>query len=311
MGLTLKQRTQIQHRAAESRREQMQLCRMMSPLRVPLLCTLLSLVTTGNSQKDDDWREIISQPGTDVLLPIRHPIPPNPTEECLNLRVVWKYTGNSADQRNMRRAECKTCAGSEDDATCQVTGGNEASSNYGTSRNGSLILYNVSRDYEGNYTASIFHKSTTEIIYQRYYMLHYTLRVRDPLSGISVNVSCLPDGSAEALCWVHSGSHPQYSWTLDGRSVSIHSWTTLPPRSSGTLRCEVTNGISHVSESIYVSCPGPPAVTWKSWGHLLSPVAVCVLYTVLLCCIISDFWTLRDTETQTDDSETLNCCCVA
>ncbi|XP_040190062.1 uncharacterized protein LOC120921619 isoform X2 [Rana temporaria] len=77
-----------------------------------------------------------------------------------------------------------------------------------------------------------------------------------PLSDITVTSSCLPDGSAVAECSV-KGSDPRYSWSLDGRSVSSHSRVTLPPPVSGTLRCDVTNQINHLSRSINIFCPVP------------------------------------------------------
>ncbi|XP_073473685.1 cell adhesion molecule CEACAM2-like [Aquarana catesbeiana] len=77
-----------------------------------------------------------------------------------------------------------------------------------------------------------------------------------PLSDITVTSSCLPDGSAVAECLVN-GSDPQYSWSLDGRSVSSHSRVTLPPPVSGTLRCDVTNQINNLSRSINISCAVP------------------------------------------------------
>ncbi|XP_077335687.1 uncharacterized protein LOC143981587 [Lithobates pipiens] len=77
-----------------------------------------------------------------------------------------------------------------------------------------------------------------------------------PLSDITVTVSCLPDGSAEAECSV-KGSDPRYSWSLDGRSVSSHRQVTLPPPVSGTLHCDVTNQINNLSRSINIFCPVP------------------------------------------------------
>ncbi|XP_073473683.1 uncharacterized protein [Aquarana catesbeiana] len=77
-----------------------------------------------------------------------------------------------------------------------------------------------------------------------------------PLSDITMNSSCLPDGSAVAECSV-KGSDPRYSWSLDGRSISSHSRVTLPPPVSGTLHCDVTNQINNLSRSINISCAVP------------------------------------------------------
>ncbi|XP_073473677.1 uncharacterized protein [Aquarana catesbeiana] len=77
-----------------------------------------------------------------------------------------------------------------------------------------------------------------------------------PLSDITMNSSCLPDGSAVAECSV-KGSDPRYSWSLDGRSISSHSRVTLPPPVSGTLRCDVTNQINNLNRSINIFCAVP------------------------------------------------------
>ncbi|XP_077326729.1 uncharacterized protein LOC143961338 [Lithobates pipiens] len=74
-----------------------------------------------------------------------------------------------------------------------------------------------------------------------------------PLSDITVNHTCFPDGSAEAECSV-KGSDPRYSWSLDGRSVSSHRRVTLHPPVSGTLHCDVINTINNLSRSINIFC---------------------------------------------------------
>ncbi|XP_018430174.1 PREDICTED: uncharacterized protein LOC108802820 [Nanorana parkeri] len=77
-----------------------------------------------------------------------------------------------------------------------------------------------------------------------------------PLSDIAVSSSCLPDGSAEAVCSVR-GSDPCYSWRFNEESKSKESRVTLPPPVSGTLRCDVTNQINNLSTSINISCTVP------------------------------------------------------
>ncbi|XP_077335618.1 uncharacterized protein LOC143981550 [Lithobates pipiens] len=77
-----------------------------------------------------------------------------------------------------------------------------------------------------------------------------------PLSNITVNHTCFPNGSAEAECSV-KGSDPRYSWSLDGRSVSSHRWVNLHPPVSGTLHCDVINTINNLSSSINIFCAVP------------------------------------------------------
>ncbi|KAM5127116.1 uncharacterized protein ACMZJ9_020884, partial [Mantella aurantiaca] len=77
-----------------------------------------------------------------------------------------------------------------------------------------------------------------------------------PLSAIAVNSNCLLNGSAIAVCSV-KGSDPRYSWQFNGNIVSLHSQVILLPPVSGTLRCDVTNKINTISESINVSCAVP------------------------------------------------------
>ncbi|PIO16128.1 hypothetical protein AB205_0054870, partial [Aquarana catesbeiana] len=120
-----------------------------------------------------------------------------------------------------------------------------------------------------------------------------------PLSDITVSSSCLPDGSAVAVCLVN-GSDPRYSWSLDGRSVSSDSWITLPPPVSGTLHCDVTNQINNLSRSINISCAESRSGMWSGWGHLLSHCVMCVFNTALLIYIVTDLRKMKNEKNRSE-----------
>ncbi|XP_040190063.1 uncharacterized protein LOC120921619 isoform X3 [Rana temporaria] len=220
---------------------------LLCPLRALLLCPLRvlllwALLYPGTGNVPSVQEEIFTRPGSDLLLPIRrHLTLTHPdTKRCDG--IVWRFT-DPTEYYGTTIFIHRGCTLRKYE--------NALFPNMKISENGSLIISNVTPENDRIYRVDIYN-STGDIIQKDYYSVH----VEVPLSDITVTSSCLPDGSAVAECSV-KGSDPRYSWSLDGRSVSSHSRVTLPPPVSGTLRCDVTNQINHLSRSINIFCPVP------------------------------------------------------
>ncbi|XP_063806637.1 uncharacterized protein LOC134988659 isoform X1 [Pseudophryne corroboree] len=225
----------------------------MWSLCVPLLCVLMPL---GQGESPGDQRDIIiARLGSNVTLSMRHTVTINHqgTQKCDVFD--WRYRDVTARTGSYSSAQYRLA----DNIRCTLNIGNGTSfHNYNVSEDGNLTLYNVTRENAGDYTVTVTTRSTGATIITA----NYTLHVQAPLSQAAANFSCFPDGSAKASCWVGEGSDPDYSWSLDGRSVqgrsiSGYSQISLPPPVSVTLRCNVRNKISDTNTSVVISCPVP------------------------------------------------------
>ncbi|XP_077324234.1 hemicentin-1-like [Lithobates pipiens] len=149
-------------------------------------------------------------------------------------------------QNGSAKISCRVEEGSKPNIRLSVIGGSQR--NYSVSANNITAIVEPSGPW--NITCTVMNRLNQSEISQA----GVTCPV--PLSDITMNHTCFPNGSAEAECSV-KGSDPRYSWSLDGRSVSSHRRVTLPPPVSGTLHCDVTNQINNLSRSINISCPVP------------------------------------------------------
>ncbi|XP_059201670.1 uncharacterized protein LOC131981414 [Centropristis striata] len=83
-----------------------------------------------------------------------------------------------------------------------------------------------------------------------------------PVSSVRLDPECLSQGEMRVSCSSEGGDSPQYSWTLDGRTLrdaellSGNTETksiTLKQHVSGQLVCSVRNDVSRVSEEEKIS----------------------------------------------------------
>ena len=90
-----------------------------------------------------------------------------------------------------------------------------------------------------------------------------------PVSSVLLVSECLSQGQMRVSCSSEGGDSPQYSWTLDGLTLtdaellSGNTETnniTLKQHVSGTLVCSVRNDVSSVSKEEKISDCG-------EWGH--------------------------------------------
>ncbi|XP_026214033.1 fasciclin-2-like isoform X2 [Anabas testudineus] len=122
-----------------------------------------------------------------------------------------------------------------------------------TPSNGTLRMNNLRRNYSGEYTLKITNENGEISARQT---LH--LFIQAPVSSVLLDSECLSEGQMRVSCSSKGGDSPQYSWTLDGRTLtdaellSGNTETniiTLKQHVSGHLVCSVRNKVSHVSSS--------------------------------------------------------------
>ncbi|CAI5652000.1 hemicentin-1-like [Oreochromis niloticus] len=114
--------------------------------------------------------------------------------------------------------------------------------------NGTFRLNYLSRNDSGNYSLITFNSDGKASDEQT---LH--LFVQAPVSSVLLVSECLSQGERRVSCSSEGGDSPQYSWTLDGRTLtdaellSVNNETnsiTLKQHVSGRLVCSVRNNVS-------------------------------------------------------------------
>ncbi|XP_033989899.1 uncharacterized protein LOC117485453 [Trematomus bernacchii] len=94
------------------------------------------------------------------------------------------------------------------------------------------------------------------------------LTIQAPVSSVRLASECLSQGEKRVSCSSGGGDSPQYSWTLDGRSLtdtellSVNTETnsiTLRQHVSGAVACSVKNNVSsndkeEISNCVFINC---------------------------------------------------------
>ncbi|KAM4701785.1 Fc receptor-like protein 5 isoform 2-T2 [Discoglossus pictus] len=217
---------------------------------VPLLCALVS-VTKGDCPGDTGHTELVTSPGSNIVLPVGFSVRKNPRDPKTCDQITWKKRASGLTTRLVT------------DRNCTVT--YDPGHHYKVSGNGSLEINNVTREDAGNYTVEVY-TSTGGKLYCKVFILH----VQDPVSRPSLNVSCLTDGSALILCNVLEGTDPTYRWAVNGLNLQGYSsswWNVthnqLHITSPGqyNVSCFVRNRVSERQNITgAVSCPAPLSV---------------------------------------------------
>ncbi|XP_044210447.1 uncharacterized protein LOC122984182 [Thunnus albacares] len=103
-----------------------------------------------------------------------------------------------------------------------------------------------------------------------------------PVSSVLLDSECLSQGETRVSCSSEGGDSPQYSWTLDGHTLtdaqllSGNNETnniTLKQDVSGLLVCSVRNHVSNVSKGekistcgfIFINCTLPDGTNISQW----------------------------------------------
>ncbi|XP_039872449.1 T-cell surface antigen CD2 isoform X6 [Simochromis diagramma] len=123
--------------------------------------------------------------------------------------------------------------------------------------NGTFRLNNLSSNDSGNYSLKTFDsdgKSSGQRTLQ--------LFIQAPVSSVLLLSECLSQGEMKVSCSSEEGDSPQYSWTLDGRTLTDaellsgnneSNIITLKQHVSGRLACSVRNNVSK-EERISTCC---------------------------------------------------------
>ncbi|XP_025767835.1 hepatocyte cell adhesion molecule-like isoform X2 [Oreochromis niloticus] len=157
--------------------------------------------------------------------------------------------------------------------------------------NGTFRLSNLKRNDSGSYTLQTFNsdgRTSGEWTLQ--------LFIQAPVSSVLLVSECLSQGERRVSCSSEGGDSPQYSWTLDGRTLtdaellSVNNETniiTLKQHVSGCLVCSVRNNVSNVSKEQKISTCGAgllPLVFLPVIGGVISAVVIFLFVGVAVIC---------------------------
>ncbi|XP_028444960.1 uncharacterized protein LOC114562631 isoform X2 [Perca flavescens] len=135
-----------------------------------------------------------------------------------------------------------------------------ANRSFFTPSNGTFRINNLSWTDGGEYELEI---SDSDGLVSEQRTLQLTIQA--PVSSVLLVSECLSQGEMRVSCSSGGGDSPQYSWTLDGRTLtdaellSGNTETnsiTLKQKVSGRLVCSVRNQVSNVSEEKTISTCG-------------------------------------------------------
>ncbi|KAK2904099.1 hypothetical protein Q8A73_010756 [Channa argus] len=135
-----------------------------------------------------------------------------------------------------------------------------------TPSDGTFRINNLSRNDGGEYDLQIFNSNGEKSPLQN---LQFSIQA--PVSSVLLVSECLSQGEMRVSCSSEGGDSPQYSWTLDGHTLtdaellSGNNETnsiTLKQQVSGNLVCSVRNHVSSVSKEektpdcgfIFINC---------------------------------------------------------
>ncbi|KAM6923975.1 hepatic and glial cell adhesion molecule-like [Xenentodon cancila] len=123
--------------------------------------------------------------------------------------------------------------------------------------NGTFLINNLIRNDSGQYTLEVFDldgritgNKTLQLV------------VEAPVSSVLLVSECLSEGQMKVSCSSDGGDSPQYSWTLDGHTLTDSELLSgaadtniiiLKQNVSGRLVCSVRNHISRVSKEQMIS----------------------------------------------------------
>ncbi|CAI5652007.1 unnamed protein product [Oreochromis niloticus] len=144
---------------------------------------------------------------------------------------------------------------------------------------GTFRINNLSSTDSGKYTLETFDsdgKSSSEWTLQ--------LFIQAPVSSVLLLSECLSQGEMRVSCSSEGGDSPQYSWTLDGRTLtdaellSGNNETniiTLKQHVSGRLVCSVRNNVSNVPKEeristcgfIFINCTSVNGTKISEWVY--------------------------------------------
>ncbi|XP_034545151.1 uncharacterized protein LOC117816882 isoform X1 [Notolabrus celidotus] len=130
-----------------------------------------------------------------------------------------------------------------------------------TPNNGTFRINNLSRDDGGQYSGTAYlNSSGTNPVTRTLQLI-----IQAPVSSVQLVPECQSQGEMRVSCSSGGGDSPQYSWTLDGKTLtgtqllsgnSESQNITLKQDVSGQLKCTVRNHISSVPGEKMISTCG-------------------------------------------------------
>ncbi|XP_017279597.2 T-cell surface antigen CD2-like isoform X2 [Kryptolebias marmoratus] len=120
--------------------------------------------------------------------------------------------------------------------------------------NGTFRINNLSRNDSGEYKLVIFDSNGTETGQRTLQML-----IQAPVSSVQLVSECSSQGHMKVSCSSEGGDSPQYSWTLDGHTLTDSELLfrnnetniiVLRQNVSGRLTCSVRNHVSNLSKQL-------------------------------------------------------------
>ncbi|XP_062250142.1 uncharacterized protein LOC133959071 isoform X2 [Platichthys flesus] len=129
-----------------------------------------------------------------------------------------------------------------------------------TPSDGMLRINNLIRSDADEYTLEIYN-SDGALLENR----TLQLSIQAPVSPVRLVPECLSQGEMRVSCSSEGGDSPQYSWTLDGRTLTEDKLLsgnhqtdniTLRQNVEGDLLCSVKNHVSHLNSSKRISSCG-------------------------------------------------------
>ncbi|KAM8733305.1 uncharacterized protein AB9X84_025103 [Acanthopagrus schlegelii] len=126
-----------------------------------------------------------------------------------------------------------------------------------TPSDGTFRINNLSRTDGGEYTLTIYETSGRLLDPQI-----LQLNIQAPVSSVLLVSECLSQGEMRVSCSSEGGDSPQYSWTLNGHTLTDaqllsgnkdSNTITLRQNVSGQLVCSVSNNVSRVSKEEMIS----------------------------------------------------------
>ncbi|XP_042349811.1 uncharacterized protein LOC121948477 [Plectropomus leopardus] len=150
-----------------------------------------------------------------------------------------------------------------------------------TPSNGTFQINDLSRNDEGQYKLEIS-KSNGVTSNQA-----LQLTIQAPVSSVLLVSECLSQGEMRVSCSSEGGDSPQYSWTLDGRTLTDAELRfgntetnnfTLKQRVSTHLVCTVRNHVSRISACgfTFINCTNSPNMMHISQGVLAANDTLCM-----------------------------------
>ncbi|XP_042069219.1 pregnancy-specific glycoprotein 22-like isoform X2 [Haplochromis burtoni] len=149
-------------------------------------------------------------------------------------------------------------------------------------KNGTFKITNVKRNDSGQYSIEVFNSDGVQEK-----NIHFTLDVKDngkveaPVSSVLLVSECLSQGEMRVSCSSEGGDSPQYSWTLDGRTLTDAELLsgsnktniiTLKQHVSGNLVCSVRNNVSNdFKEERISTCAAHYLMGHRCQGGCISP----------------------------------------